>query len=211
MAHPSGGAVAGTAALRALAFAVASAVLFSSHAAHAHTRSDGSGEKDVASTPPADTTGTGRIAGDGSCAFAPGVTRTIALQTVVLRPVTTWSRRWWDHWALHGQALVSGRPGALDVRGCREVAADSSGRFHFDDLPEGQYFLQSTLFWVEGSGNYGTRTHFGIVGDQVTLGPGEHATVSLHLLHTEIFDPWWHAQPGGYDQPTPGFPAGSDH
>jgi hypothetical protein len=92
-------------------------------------------------------------AGDGpSTLFGQAFTKTHegdvkigAGNRVVMDPVTPYSTEWWNRTVLHGEPLDSS-----DVRADafhRETLADADGRFRFDKLPAGDYYIACWISW----------------------------------------------------------------
>ena len=123
---------------------------------------------------PYDTVGTGVITGFGSAAAQPGLGINLAGRTVLLRPVTTWSRQWWDDW-LHDSGSSMPKDPFANAH-ARLVTADSTGRFRFEGLPAGDYYVTARALW-----NWGGDVSIFLFGREVRLAPGEHANVALEL------------------------------
>jgi hypothetical protein len=159
-------------------------------AAGSTARARPSGSRHAMDATPAlyDSAGGGEIGGGGSAPATNGMPVTVAARTVVLRPVTDWSRQWWQRWVVGGTPLDSPDPRALSQ--VRKVAADSSGRFRFDHLPPGNYYVVSSVLWpADAVGGREARTRLTIVGAQVALAAGGHAAVTLVPMRTETLDP----------------------
>ena len=99
-----------------------------------------SGSHHATDTAPAlyDSAGGGEIGGSGSAPTTSGASVTIAERSVLLRPVTDWSRHWWKRWVVGGTPMDSPDPRALGQ--VRKADADSTGHFRFDHLPPGNYY-----------------------------------------------------------------------
>jgi hypothetical protein len=65
-----------------------------------------------------------------------------AANTVALHPVTGLTTGWYSK-AVQGIPLVAGNPYADDYR--RTTVSDAEGRFEFNDLPAGDYYLLGCL------------------------------------------------------------------
>lgn len=135
---------------------------------------------------PYDSAGSGEITGTGSASAGRNGSRTIALRTVVLTPVTSWSRLWWERWVLRGDPAGEGEPRA--ERYLREAVADSSGRFRFEHLPAGEYYLRGTILFETGDfGRNGSPVLRVVLGKQVVLGAGQRLAIVLDSLRVEPY------------------------
>ncbi len=168
----------------AIALLCVSALAASSQAARsARTRV---GNFDPAEYAPYDSAGSGEITGTGSASAGRNGSRTIALRTVVLTPVTSWSRLWWERWVLRGDPAGEGEP--RSERYLREAVADSSGRFRFEHLPAGEYFLRGTILFETGDfGRNGSPVLRVVLGKQVVLGAGQRLAIVLDSLRVEPY------------------------
>ncbi len=165
-------------------------VLASIVTAGSAARARPSGSHQATDTTPAlyDSVGGGEIGGSGSAPATTGAPVTLAARTVLLRPVTDWSRHWWKRWVVGGTPMDGPDPRALSEM--RKVDADSTGHFRFDHLPPGNYYVVSSVLWPQDSvGAREARTRLTIVAAQVALAAGGHAAVTLVPMRTETLDP----------------------
>jgi hypothetical protein len=150
-----------------------------------------------------DTAGTAVIEGTGAASPAEGMHVTIAGNDVALTPATSWSALWWDRWVRRGYALENG-----DRRATRYICAttaDSAGHFRFERLPAGRYYLRSQVLLASGvAGQSGASLILVVLAKQLTLAPGEHATIALDSLRSEghIMFPGWEDYQRGYGATT---------
>jgi hypothetical protein len=107
---------------------------------------------------------------------------------VILSPVTSYSTEWWVHEVVGGQRLQPGDARATPFQ--RTATADLQGRFRFEDLPPGEYYLAS---W---GGNSSADQR---VGDRIRLRDGEQLDLTLNDLRTAPTRPRLVA--GGEPQP----------
>lgn len=70
---------------------------------------------------------------------------------VYLNPVTSYSREWFDRYVREGLLLEDPDP-RLD-RYVRETRANRYGRFRFEGVPAGEYYLASPIIWRERLGS----------------------------------------------------------
>jgi hypothetical protein len=120
--------------------------------------------------------GTGSISGQAYLKTAAGVMKTAHSDRVMLTPVTTFSTDYFDRVVLHGED-------ASAEKDSREVwwvtVADGEGRFRFDALPAGEYYVTCKIvamvparwFWGDP---HPSET---VAWAKVKLAPGEHAEV----------------------------------
>lgn len=98
-------------------------------------------------------------------------------RTVTLDPATeTTGRNWWwqagRKWA--SRHVAPNSPTARQLR--RTTVADADGKFSFDGLPAGNYYVRTEITWeVPYHGIQG-----GLVGKLVTVAPGERTNVILN-------------------------------
>ena len=60
-------------------------------------------------------------------------------------PVTSLTNEWFTKVVVQGVPLVAGNPHADDYR--RIAIADGEGRFEFDNLPPGDYYVTCEITW----------------------------------------------------------------
>lgn len=65
--------------------------------------------------------------------------------TVTLEPITSYSKEWWQRTALRGEDLEAADPRASAFT--RVATADAEGRFKFDELPAGEYYVDCRITW----------------------------------------------------------------
>jgi hypothetical protein len=92
---------------------------------------------------------------------------------VILSPVTSYSTEWWRQEVVGGQRLQPADSRAVPFQ--RATAADGQGRFRFDSLPAGEYYLVS---W-SGRSSADQR-----VGERIRLRDGEQLELVLNDLRT---------------------------
>ena len=63
--------------------------------------------------------------------------------------------------------------------GVRSQVCDSQGNFYFKNLPNGEFFVVSSIFWQIPSGQYSYKTHGGYLMERVVLDDNENARVVL--------------------------------
>lgn len=120
--------------------------------------------------------GTGAITGQAFLKTRAGDVKYGAGCTVILNPVTSYSTEWYTRWVVGGVALEPGDQRASKYT--RQVIADGEGRFAFQGLPEGEYYVASQIIW-EYPTRYGLSTTGGNVYAQVSVTEGETETIVL--------------------------------
>lgn len=96
--------------------------------------------------------------------------------TVILNPVTSYSREWWTLRVLAGDNLE-----AADLRVTaytHQTAADGEGRFRFEKLKPGEYYAACWITW-EVPSSYGAEKQAVCVGKHIRIGEGESVNVIL--------------------------------
>jgi hypothetical protein len=61
------------------------------------------------------------------------------------------------------------------VKDQRKTVCDVDGKFRFEDLPEGTYFINTRIIWKVGENHWG-----GNLSQQIDLSSGEHVKVMLY-------------------------------
>jgi hypothetical protein len=125
---------------------------------------------------PYSVSGTNVLAGQAFLSQKGGGVVKAAGRTVTLDPATdTTGSNWWlqagRKWTT--RYMLPNSPTARKLR--RTTIADADGRFKFEGLPPGSYYVRTEITWdVPYHGPQG-----GLVGKQVTVGPGESTSVIL--------------------------------
>lgn len=126
-------------------------------------------------------TGTAVIYGEAFLRTRGGNVKKGTGSKVFMNPVTTYSTEWFERQVIGGQLLEAADERARPY--LRETIADSDGRFEFIDLPAGDYYLVSPIFWEVPQQNtfnpadvYMTDTG-GFAHTRVTVAPGERKRV----------------------------------
>ncbi|MEQ6342932.1 MAG: hypothetical protein M3A44_15135 [Gammaproteobacteria bacterium] len=98
-------------------------------------------------------------------------------RTVTLDPATSIGNEWWGKagkfW-VH-RALTPPSPGFLKAR--RTTTADADGKFRFQDLPAGKYYVRTEVTWEIGGYN---PTQGGLVGQVVEVKESQNREVILN-------------------------------
>lgn len=120
--------------------------------------------------------GTGSLIGQAFLKTRGGDVRYAAGNDVYLNPVTSYSTEWFDVAIRGGQPISEGDPRVQAFT--RTTVADGEGRFEFNNLPAGDYYVVTWVFWEVPSGAYGGMTTTGgPVGSKVTVRDGETTRV----------------------------------
>ena len=86
---------------------------------------------------------------------------------VALDPVTPYSTEWFEHTVMKG--VVKPDPDSRTHAYHREVMADGEGRFTFENLPAGDYYVYCNIRWLAGESNTG-----GVARAKVHVEAGQH-------------------------------------
>ena len=89
--------------------------------------------------------GTSAIEGEAFMKTMAGDVKKGAGCKVSLNPVTAYSTEWYERIVLAGQTLEAPDPRAFTYR--REAVADSEGRFRFEQIPAGEYYVACMIIW----------------------------------------------------------------
>lgn len=126
---------------------------------------------DEAEYAPYATPGTGSISGQAFVKTRGGDVKYGAGNIVYLNPVTSYSTEWFEHAVLQEQVATAADERARKY--CKEVRADGEGRFEFESLPAGEYYLACTIAW-EVAGPYGLTPTGGVAHAKVQVAAGQH-------------------------------------
>ena len=121
--------------------------------------------------------GTGRIVGQVFLKTRAGDVKLGAGSAVYLNPVTAHSTEWFEA-MMSPQLVLLGPPDARAIAFSRTTVADAGGNFDFADLPAGEYYVLSSVFWEYVSGTSATKTG-GRVGLKVTVQADQAAKALL--------------------------------
>lgn len=109
--------------------------------------------------------GTGRIVGQAASLNGEGATRYPSGRDVLVMPATAYFKEWvdWVKWAQgpppeFANTYTFDGPDSRADRYVRRTVADGEGRFEFEGLPPGRYYVACDVSW-----NVPTRTDFGVV------------------------------------------------
>ena len=126
-----------------------------------------------------DRPGTAKIAGQAFIRTRKGDVKYGAGEWVVLNPVTSYSKEWFDVAVLSGQKMspVDARIGRYQ----QKTLADGEGHFKFLHVPAGHYYIVCPVFWVAEAALYEgigyTWGEGGVAYAMVAVGEGETAEV----------------------------------
>lgn len=125
--------------------------------------------------------GTASISGQAFLKTRGGEVKYAAGEVVFMNPVTTYSKEWWTI-AIQRGLPMSQADARVDAY-ARETTADGEGRFKFEGLQPGDYYVACSVSWeyVAGftAGYARRRTTGGMVGARVSVTSGEHRNVIL--------------------------------
>jgi hypothetical protein len=115
--------------------------------------------------------GSGTIVGQAFMVARNGDVKYGAGRAVILSPVTSYSKEWYEEFVLKGRRLTEPDPRALKY--IRITQADGEGRFEFKDVPAGSYFIACFIQWEYTAGS----STGGIAHAEVKIGNGETVKV----------------------------------
>jgi len=118
--------------------------------------------------------GTGIISGEVFLTTQGSDVKKAAGNKVFLNPVTTYSTEWFERQIIGGQHLKEPDPRTFPYH--HETVVDSDGKFAFENLPLGAYYLACELSW-EGPGQKSVTVGWAYA--KVHLKAGEHKKVVL--------------------------------
>ena len=121
--------------------------------------------------------GTGRIVGQVFMKTRSGDVKLGAGSAVYLNPVTAHSTEWFEA-MMSPMAVLLAPPDARAIEFSRTTMADAGGNFDFTDLPAGEYYVLSSVFWEYVSGPSALKTG-GRVGLKVKVQSDQTAKALL--------------------------------
>lgn len=126
---------------------------------------------------PYDVSGTAVIYGDAFLKTRSGDVKKGAGNKINLNPVTTYSTEWFERMIIGSQLLVQADMRVHKYH--RETIADSDGKFEFEGLPPGDYYLACRITWEVPIGYGQTSVTGGWAYAKVTVKAGERKKVTL--------------------------------
>ncbi|GGX30567.1 hypothetical protein GCM10007242_41560 [Pigmentiphaga litoralis] len=120
--------------------------------------------------------GTGIVEGQIFARLRGGAVIKGAGSEIYLNPVTTLSQQWFDE-AMKGNEMAGDADPRYLAAG-RTAFADADGRFKFDQLPPGDYYVTGMIQW-EAPTQFGVARQGGRVINKVTAENGKTANVLL--------------------------------
>ena len=121
--------------------------------------------------------GTGIVTGQVFLRTMVGEVRYGAGSEVMLNPVTSYSRFWYENGYLAKRAM-----GDADARQDAYIIttqADGSGNFRFDNVPAGDYYLTSSVFWQVPLGQFSSTQQGGWISEKISISDGEEVRKML--------------------------------
>jgi hypothetical protein len=115
--------------------------------------------------------GTSTISGQAFVKTRGGDVRYGAGNEVGLNPVTTYSNEWFEQTVRKQRVMEAADPRCDKYYW--ETRADGEGRFTFENLPAGEYYVFCVISW-EVAGQYGMETTGGVASAKVKVGSGQH-------------------------------------
>lgn len=117
-----------------------------------------------------DRPGAGSLVGQAFLKTRGGDVKYGAANTVILNPVTSYSREWFEQHVLAGKNMSA--PDERTGKYQRTTIADGQGGFAFEGLPAGDYYAVCHITWQYATG-YGSNTAGGWAFAQVTVKEGQ--------------------------------------
>jgi len=118
--------------------------------------------------------GTARVCGVAYIKTQRGGFKYGAGNETYLNPVTSYSTEWYTESVIGGRSLTKANPKVLAYN--RATRADSDGRFCFENIPSGDYYLTCPVEWVYGANS---AIKGGMTYAQVTVKDGETVNAVL--------------------------------
>lgn len=103
-----------------------------------------------------------------------GGDRTGAHIDVVLNPVSTASQQWYQQ-VCHAGKILNGQADQRYVRDAFYAKTNNFGQFAFTNVPAGEYYLTSRLYWVDTKPMSGPVEYGGLLSKKINLVAGTNA------------------------------------
>lgn len=103
-----------------------------------------------------------------------GGVRTGAYLDVVLNPVSAASNQWYQEVCRAGKVL-NGQPDQRYVRNAFQAKTNDYGQFVFTNVPVGEYYLTSRLYWIDTKPISGPVEYGGLLSKKISLVAGTNA------------------------------------
>ena len=124
-------------------------------------------------------TGDATLSGQAFLMTRGGDAKKAAGRQVTLDPATTLGQQWWAERRMWNEGGFPSDARFLQAR--RTTVADADGRFRFDSLPAGTYFIRTMVRWeapcLDCLG--GTEIQGGQLGEKIDLRAGEKKEIVL--------------------------------
>ena len=120
--------------------------------------------------------GTATVKGQAFLKARGGDVKFAAGSVVLLNPVTSYSLEWYE------KSYLTDRPmGPADSRiwnFIRKQTANENGRFVFNNVPPGEYFVTTLITWEEPAGFQGElRLHGGVITKRIAVHDGDNIDI----------------------------------
>ena len=96
---------------------------------------------------------------------------------VYLTPITSYSNQWYKESYLQGNQMTEG-----DIRQqqyIRKTISDGNGKFTFNNIPEGEYFVISHVTWEVPTTSYVKRNQGGLIAQIIKVNNNDVVEVML--------------------------------
>lgn len=122
--------------------------------------------------------GSATIKGQAFLKTRGGDVKTAAGNEVLLNPVTSYSNQWYEVSYLKNVPLTEPDPRLIQY--VKKQVADADGRFTFENVPPGEYYVTTMVSWEAPVGYKGALVpQGGFVARKVTVKDGEKVEVIL--------------------------------
>jgi len=124
-----------------------------------------------------DSTGVAVVKGQAFLKTRGGEVITAAGNEVILNPETSYSQQWFEVSYLGGKELAEPDPRVLPY--VAKTTADADGRFTFQNVAPGNYYVVTSVVWEAPGGNIlgGPNAQGGYVAKLITVREGDHLDV----------------------------------
>ena len=95
---------------------------------------------------------------------------------ILLSPITSYSQQWYNESYLLNKPIEDPDPQLYEYT--YKTLGDAEGRFAFNNIPEGNYYLITTIIWYTATGfNYSLEPQGGTIAEKIYLKENENLNI----------------------------------
>ncbi|MDH5447035.1 MAG: hypothetical protein OEY52_15920 [Gammaproteobacteria bacterium] len=125
--------------------------------------------------------GTATVTGQAYLKTADGTIHYPKNEKARLNPVTSYSKQWYQVHYIERKSITKADPRYLEY--VYKVDFDEQGRFNFNNIPEGSYYISAPIFWMEEikmeDGSILMKRHGAFVCQEIHVKEGETLVMNI--------------------------------